>query len=51
MVTNITAYFPYAHNVMHGLTLVAVVKKGPSFITAEDVTNAIVYGPAVVEVA
>ena len=50
MVTSITAYFPYAHNVMHGLTLVAVVKNGPSFITAEDVTNATVYGPAVIEV-
>ena len=50
MVTSITAYFPYAHNVMHGLTLVAVVKNGPSLITAEDVANATIYGPAVIEV-
>lgn len=50
MVTTITAEFPYAHNVMHGLTLAAVVRKGPTFVTTEDVTNATVYGPAVIEV-
>ena len=51
MVTSITANFPYTQNVMHGLTIVAVVSHGgPSFITAEDVANATVYGPAVIEV-
>lgn len=49
-VTHITADFPFAANVMHGLTLAAVVWDRPSFITAEDVTNATVYGPAVIEV-
>ncbi|KAI1502204.1 hypothetical protein F5X99DRAFT_169825 [Biscogniauxia marginata] len=48
--TAITADFPYAQNVMHGLTLAAVVKKGPTFITAEDVADATIYGPAVIEV-
>lgn len=48
--TTITANFPYAHNVMHGLTLAAVVRNGPSFIGAEDVADATIYGPAVIEV-
>jgi hypothetical protein len=50
IVTKITAHFPFAHNVMHGLTLAAVVRSRGSFITAQDVTNATVYGPAVIEV-
>jgi hypothetical protein len=49
LITRITADFPYTRNVMHGLTLAAVVWNGPKLITAEDVTNATVYGPAVVE--
>lgn len=49
-VSTITANFPYAHNVMHGLTLAAIVKNGLSFITSEDVANATIYGPAVIEV-
>ena len=50
MATNITAHFPYAQNVMHGLTLATIVTSGLSFTTAEDVSNATVYGPAVIEV-
>lgn len=49
-VTKLTADFPFAHNVMHGLTLAVVVKRGGSFINAQDVTNAAVYGPAVIEI-
>lgn len=48
--TTITAFLPLDHNVMHGLTLAAVVENRKTFITAEDVTNATVYGPAVIEV-
>ena len=50
-VTSIAAYFPYSSNVMHGLTLVAIVRDGPTLITSEDVANATLYGPAVIEVA
>ena len=47
----ITADFPLQHNVMHGLTLAAVVRQDEKrFITAEDVSDAAVYGPAVIEV-
>lgn len=51
MVTNIVADFPYSSNVMHGLTLVAIVRNGPTLITSEDVANATLYGPALIEVA
>lgn len=48
--TVVTADFPFTANVMHGLTLAAVVWDREGFITAEDVANATVYGPAVIEV-
>lgn len=53
--TEIVADMPYAQNVMHGLILMAVVENsGDSedeavFITAQDVADATVYGPALVE--
>ncbi|KAJ6013608.1 hypothetical protein N7540_008199 [Penicillium herquei] len=49
--SKIAAEFPFSHNVMHGMTLATVVKSGVDFITAEGVTNATVYGPAVIQVA
>ena len=51
MVTSITAYFPYSRNVMHGLTLAAIVGNGATLITAQDVADNALYGPAVIEVA
>lgn len=49
--TEIVAQFPFASNVMRGMTLAAVVwNRPPAFITAEDVADATVYGPAVIEV-
>jgi hypothetical protein len=47
--TEITADMPYAHNVMHGLVLMAVVENRAEFITAQDVTDATLYGPALLE--
>lgn len=49
--TKIVASLPFARNVMHGMILAAVVETGPTFITAEDVTNSTLYGPAVLELA
>ncbi|OTB00229.1 hypothetical protein M426DRAFT_66336 [Hypoxylon sp. CI-4A] len=48
--TRIVAEFPYAHNVMHGMTIATIVKKGLRYVTAEDVTNGTIYGPAIIEV-
>lgn len=48
--TEIVAEFPFARNVMRGMTLAAVVWNGPVLVTAEDVADATVYGPAVMEV-
>jgi hypothetical protein len=47
--TEIVADMPYAHNVMHGLVLMAVVESREEFITAQDVTDATVFGPALLE--
>ncbi|KAL2194463.1 hypothetical protein P885DRAFT_71235 [Corynascus similis CBS 632.67] len=47
--TEIEADMPYAHNVMHGLVLMAVVENRVTFITAQDVTDAALYGPALLE--
>ncbi|KAI1152042.1 hypothetical protein F4825DRAFT_462172 [Nemania diffusa] len=49
--TEIVASLPYRHNVMHGMILATIVHNGATFITAEDVTNATVYGPAVIELS
>lgn len=49
--TEITASFPFDRNVMHGLTLAVVVEARESFASAVDVSNATLYGPAVIEVA
>ncbi|KAJ9485197.1 hypothetical protein VN97_g8151 [Penicillium thymicola] len=49
--SEIVAHFPFSHNVMHGMTLATVVKSGSDFITAQDVTDVTLYGPAVIEVA
>ena len=50
----IRARFPYKSNVMRGLTIAALVRDDGhgdwGFITAEDVADATVYGPAVIEV-
>ena len=45
----IEADFPFQWNVMHGMTLATVVRSGGQFITPEDVTEATVNGPAVIE--
>ncbi|KAI1412822.1 hypothetical protein F5Y13DRAFT_190029 [Hypoxylon sp. FL1857] len=50
VVTSIIAEFPYAHNVMHGMTIATIVRKGLTFVNAEEVTNATIYGPAIIEV-
>ncbi|CAI7625253.1 unnamed protein product [Penicillium glandicola] len=50
LVNEIVADFPFAQNVLHGMTLASVVQRGLDFVTAEDVTNATLYGPAVIEV-
>lgn len=47
--TEVVADMPYTHNVMHGLVLMAIVKNGPELITAQDVADATVYGPALLE--
>ncbi|KAK4214356.1 hypothetical protein QBC37DRAFT_284137 [Rhypophila decipiens] len=49
--TEVEAVLPYAHNVMHGMILAAIVEKGATFITAEDVTGQTLYGPAVIELS
>ncbi|KAH0377675.1 hypothetical protein KCU92_g9109, partial [Aureobasidium melanogenum] len=49
--SEITANFPFAHNVMHGLTLVTVVENRNGFVSAIDVANATLWGPAVIELA
>ncbi|KAL2167887.1 hypothetical protein VTG60DRAFT_674 [Thermothelomyces hinnuleus] len=51
VVSTITVDFPFENNVMHGLTLAAVVTNGPTFMVPADVSKATVYGPAVIEVA
>ncbi|KAI0134355.1 hypothetical protein BJ170DRAFT_195804 [Xylariales sp. AK1849] len=47
--TEIVADMPYAHNVMHGLVLMNVVENRATFITPQDVADATVYGPALLE--
>lgn len=49
--TKIVANLPFTRNVMHGMTLAAIVETGPTYVTAEDVTNSTLYGPAVIELA
>ncbi|KAL9112777.1 MAG: hypothetical protein Q9227_003080 [Pyrenula ochraceoflavens] len=48
-VTTFTVDFPFENNVMQGLTMVAVVKNGRTFTIADEVSNATLYGPAVIE--
>lgn len=53
--TEIVADMPYARNVMHGLILMTVVENSADgenetvFITAQDVADATIYGPALLE--
>ncbi|KAI0469932.1 hypothetical protein GGR56DRAFT_661286 [Xylariaceae sp. FL0804] len=49
--TEIEVDLPYAHNVMHGLILAAVVRKGQTLVTAQDVTDSAFYGPAIIELS
>ncbi|KAF3055673.1 hypothetical protein GL218_07131 [Daldinia childiae] len=50
VITSIVAEFPYAHNVMHGMTIATIVKEELAFVNAEGVTNATIYGPAIIQV-
>lgn len=48
-VTTFTVDFPFVLNVMNGIIMAAVVKNGATFTIADEVSNATVYGPAVIE--